>query len=63
MSPRTPMSGCIGLPLRLPIVDSHQFAQAAGSGNNDQVNAALTTLNQACQACHMAFRGPPPQAN
>jgi cytochrome c556 len=39
------------------------LAQAAGSGNNDQVNAALTTLNQACQACHMAFRGPPPQAN
>jgi cytochrome c556 len=39
------------------------LAQAAASGNNDQINAALMTLNGACQACHMAFRGPAPAAN
>lgn len=36
------------------------LVEAARAGNAEQVQAAQMTLQQACGACHMAFRGPAP---
>lgn len=42
--------------------DADAIVTAADSKNADAVNAALTTFQGNCGACHTAFRGPPPAA-
>jgi cytochrome c556 len=33
---------------------------AAGTGDTEQIASAQMAVQQACGACHMQFRGPPP---
>jgi len=36
------------------------LVEAARAGNAEQIQAAQMSVQQACGACHMAFRGPAP---
>jgi cytochrome c556 len=38
------------------------LVDAVRGGNADAIQAAQQGMQQACQGCHMAFRGPPPGA-